>query len=418
MNNEKRSVKRQRIIYLCFSTLALLFLGLIYAFSMFSTPMSTTFGLAKSDVGLTFNIMMVTFCLGNICGSQLAKRIGLRLTVAIAAILFFVGFAGTGVFAYGNLWAIYIFYGVLGGWGVGMGYNTLVSMTNAWFPDCIGLSSGVLMMGFGLGSLIMGTISVNLATVFGLSAVLVAVGLVACVVVILLALVLKEPSREVMEMLSTTTHVSAEDDPADAETMIKSPLFYVYVAWAIIGLTIGLATIGSCSSDAQMVGVEAGFATLLVGLVSSCNGLSRVVIGAIYDRANVKITMVINGIVALAATLCIIGAFVLTQPALYIAGALLCGFCYGGVPVVNSAFAREGYGQKKYAFNLSIMTAPIMVGSILNVIIQVAVGGADQRFEVFCVLAVLAVIALIVVVPFAKLFDAHMGKLEAARAEK
>ena len=85
----------------------------------------------------------------------------------------------------------------------------------------------------------------------------------------------------------------------------------------------------------------AGFATLLVGLVSTCNGLARVVIGIVYDKTDVKVTMLVDGLIAVFACACIIGAFATGIPALYIVGALLCGFCYGGVPVVASAFARQ-----------------------------------------------------------------------------
>lgn len=33
-----------------------------------------------------------------------------------------------------------------------MGYNLVISAVNSWFPDKIGFSSGVMMMGMGLGS--------------------------------------------------------------------------------------------------------------------------------------------------------------------------------------------------------------------------------------------------------------------------
>lgn len=169
-------VKSERMRTLACSTFALLFLGLIYAFSMFAAPMGAAFELEKGAVGLTFNIMMIAFCIGAVIGSQVERRIGVKGTVVIAAVLFFVGFAGTGLFAKGSIAVVYLCYGTLGGLGVGMGYNTIVSTTNLWFPDKVGFSSGVLMMGFGLGSLILGTPSVNLVPLFGLGPVFVGVG--------------------------------------------------------------------------------------------------------------------------------------------------------------------------------------------------------------------------------------------------
>ena len=131
-------------------------------------------------------------------------------------------------------------------------------------------------------------------------------------------------------------------------------------------VAIGLATIGNCAANAQLVGIDAAFATLLVGLVSTCNGLARVVVGMIYDRTNVKVTMFVDGAVAAVACGCIIGAFATGTPALYIAGALCCGFAYGGEPVVASAFARQRYGSAKYPLNLSVINTSIIYGSLLS----------------------------------------------------
>ena len=96
-------IKSKRMLYLALSTLTLLFLGLIYAFSMFAAPICTTFGLEKAAVGLTFNIMMITFCVGAVIGSQIEAKIGVRNTLFVAAALFFCGFAGTGLFGNGSI---------------------------------------------------------------------------------------------------------------------------------------------------------------------------------------------------------------------------------------------------------------------------------------------------------------------------
>jgi len=89
-------IKSKRAKYLALSTGTLLFLGLIYAFSMFAAPMCQAFGLEKTDVALTFNIMMIAFCLGCVLGSVIEKAAGIRTTLIVSGVLFLVGFAGTG----------------------------------------------------------------------------------------------------------------------------------------------------------------------------------------------------------------------------------------------------------------------------------------------------------------------------------
>lgn len=405
-----QQIKHHRAGYLALSTFTLLFLGLIYAFSMFAAPMGQAFGLEKTAVGLTFNIMMIAFCVGAILGSQIERALGLRAAILTSALFFLGGFAGCGLLGHNGIMAVYLLYGVLGGLGVGIGYNSIIATTNVWFPEKVGFSSGVLMMGFGLGSLILGTLAVNLIPAAGLTAVFVGIGAATGVVTAVEAFVLRKPPADVVALMAPEKLAEAGDDPAQNESIFKSPTFYVYYVWAIIVIAIGLATIGNCASDAQLVGWDAGFATLLVGLVSTCNGLARVVIGLLYDKTNVKVTMLIEGIVAAAAAGCIIGAFTLGQPVLYVVGAFCCGFCYGGVPVVASAFARQRFGSARYPFNLSIVNFAIVFGSLLNVALQAAVG-ADHRLALFTVLLVLSAVALADVLPFAKLWNRDMKRL-------
>ena len=250
-------IKSKRMLYLALSTLTLLFLGLIYAFSMFAGPICTTFGLEKAAVRLTFNIMMITFCVGAVIGSQIEAKIGVRNTLFVAAALFFCGFAGTGLFGNGSITVVYLCYGTLGGLGVGMGYNTIVSTTNLWFPDKVGFSSGVLMMGFGLGSLILGTLSVNLAPTLGLGTVFAAIGVITALVVVVLACTLRRPPANIVALMAPEKATASGYDPGEQDTPLKSSTFYVYWVWAIIVIAIGLATIGNCASDAQAVGFDA-----------------------------------------------------------------------------------------------------------------------------------------------------------------
>lgn len=397
-------IKSKRILYLTLSTITLLFLGLIYAFSMFAAPMCKAFALEKTAVGLTFNIMMITFCVGAVIGSQIEKKIGVKGSIIVAAAMFAIGFIGTGLCAHNNIAALYIFYGIICGLGVGIGYNTVIATTNVWFPDKVGLSSGVLMMGFGLGSLILGTLSVNLAASFGLETVLIVVGIISAVVICAEGLIIQRPPENIVALMAPEQATGSDYDPGDEDKALKTPLFYVYWVWATIIIAIGLATIGNCASDAQSVGWDAAFATLLVGLVSTLNGVGRVIVGMIYDKTNVKITMIIDGFVGLVAAVCIIGAFTLNMPVLYVVGAFCCGFCYGGVPVVASAFGRQRFGAKNYPLNLSLCNFAIVWGSILNVILQ-AILGTDMRVATFSVLAVLAVIAVIDAAgPFGSMF--------------
>ena len=407
-------IHKRRMLYLACSTIGLLFLGLIYAFSMFAALMSETFKLDPSQLSLTFYVAMIVTSFGTIVGAKADQIFGTKITVALIGVLFFIAFAGTALFGYQNIWVIYILYGAIGGLASGMGNNVIVSTTNLWFPDKVGFSSGVLMMGFSFGTLILGTISIQLVPIFGLEPVFFCIGAATCIVLSILAALLRRPPENIVAIMAPE-RLNIEQANKSGSLGIKTPLFYVYWVWAAIVFAIGLATIGACASDAQSVGIDVAFASLLVGLVSVANGCARLVFGLIFDKTNVKVTMFLDASCALAACILIVTAFSLNAPAFYIAGALACGFCYGGVPVVASAFTRIRYGSANYPMNLGCANLAIAIGSFLNIAIQSSVG-ADGRQAVFCVLVVLAIIALIDVAFFSKIWNRDMKTLETKEA--
>lgn len=403
-------IRSRRRGYLALSAFVLLFLGLIYAFSMFARPMTQDFGLT-GNVGLTFNIMMIAFCTGSVVGSLIDRKFGVRVPLILTAVMFAIGFGGAGILgnAIGDVVVLYIFYGLIGGFSVGIGYNTIIATTNVWFPDKVGFSSGVLMMGFGLSSLIFGNVALQLRPLLGgMGTVLTVLGVFVAILTLVLAFVLQRPPANIVEVMTGEKPKQAVGtEPEAHENIFKTPIFYAYYFFAVIILAIGLTTIGSVASDAMRVGIEEGFASLLVGFVSTANGLSRIVIGILFDKTNIKVTMLVDGLIAVCATVLIVGAFALDSAALYIPGALLVGCAYGGQPVISSTFARKRYGASRYAFNLSVVNVAVAFGSLLSICVT-SIIGLDARLSIFIAMMVLSFIALFAVFLFSRLWKRDM----------
>ena len=77
---------------------------------------------------------------------------------------------------------------------------------------------------------------------------------------------------------------------------------------------------------------------------------------------------------------------------------------------------RQRYGAKKYPLNLSLANFAIVFGSILNIVVQGAVGG-DNRLAVFMVMGVLSLVAAADVLPFSKKWNSDMKMLEGRKAK-
>ena len=156
MSKQESNPISKRYFHLAIAAVSLLFAGIIYAWSILKDPLAREFGFSSSGLAFTFTLMLCFFCVGGMLGSALVKRIGIRKTLLLSALCVFAGFFIVSSMSGGSIVTLYVAYGGLLGIGIGTCYNVIISATNPWFPDKKGLCSGVLMMSFGISSLVLG----------------------------------------------------------------------------------------------------------------------------------------------------------------------------------------------------------------------------------------------------------------------
>jgi OFA family oxalate/formate antiporter-like MFS transporter len=150
----------ERWLRLVFGVIVLLFAGIIYAWTILKAPFASEFGWDPAQLSLNYTLTIVSFCIGGFFAGLLTKRTTPRFRILVSAALLFAGFFGTSrLNPEGGIIWLYVCYGMASGFGVGFAYTTVIGLTNAWFPDKKGLCSGILLMGFGLTSLVIGNIA-------------------------------------------------------------------------------------------------------------------------------------------------------------------------------------------------------------------------------------------------------------------
>lgn len=208
MVNDVLQLKKIRWLYVLAGVVVLLCVGLIYAWSVFRVPLESEFGWTKAEASVTFTISMIMYCLGSLVSGVITGKYGPRRTLILCA-----GFLGTGFVAAAHiqsLWGIYITYGILCGFGVGLGYNCCISTCVKWFPDKQGLASGLTMFGFGGGAMIFGTLAANLIAVLGWRMTFVIIGGTFAIIIFLAALFIKPVSTGFMIAISSATRQSSQ----------------------------------------------------------------------------------------------------------------------------------------------------------------------------------------------------------------
>jgi MFS family permease len=190
--------------------------------------------------------------------------------------------AAVGVYLH-NIWIVYFGYGIVGGFGLGLGYISPVSTLIKWFPDRPGMATGMAIMGFGGGAFIASPLSVWLMQQFstpthvGVAETFLALGAIYfCFMMVGAAIVRVPPAGWKPEgymvpaqpkKLVTTRDVYVYD-------ALKTPQFWLIWAILCLNVTAGIGVLGQASAMSQEMfpgRVTVVAASGFVGLMSLFN---------------------------------------------------------------------------------------------------------------------------------------------------
>ena len=367
MNKTFEKQKAARWGYVILGVVLLLFLGLIYAWSVFRVPLEKEFGWTKAQSSTTFSISMMMFCLGGLVSGIITRKRGPRFTLTICAICLAIGFVASS--HVNSLLGIYVTYGCFCGFGVGLGYNASISTLVGWFPDKQGLVSGISLMGFGLGSMLLGTVGAQLIVSQGWRRTFVIFGISFAFIMLLGAFLLRPVAETFVDQLTVDKNkklcISVEE--ADYRTMLRRKNFWLYFIWALILSAAGLAIINSSTVYAgTFLTDNLTKAAATAGIVSITNGLGRVVFGQVFDSKGYKITMLCVSVTFVISALVLMASYRTQEMPVLILAFVLIGLAYGGVTPTNSAYTAYFFGRENYALNFSITNLNLIFASYLG----------------------------------------------------
>ena len=355
-----------RWLYVFVGIVLFLFLGLLYAWSLFIAPLEKAFGWTRADTSLIFTISIIFFCLGGIAGGFITGKKSPGFTILVSAVLLLCGFAASSQI--NTLPEIFITYGVISGFGIGLSYNAVISSVTRWFPEKPGVIAGFLLMGFGLGGMLLGSTASSLIKIMGWRETFLLLGIAFGIIVFIGSRILKFPPADYVfpATSSKAKNAGIVGLELDSSSMLKRPTFWMYLSWSVLSTALGLSMIGHAAPFAKDLNATAELAAFAVGLISICNGLGRVTLGAICDRIGLKKTMVIINTTYIIAFVLLVSALMYQSTNLLLAGFAFIGFSYGGVPTMNTVFANSFYGKKYFPQNLGLVNTSLIGAAILG----------------------------------------------------
>lgn len=323
-------------------------LGAVYGWSVFVKPLIAENHWKLTQVSLNFTIAVAVLGLGTIVGGLWLDRIGPRKVATVGGIVYGLGYILAGFAAQRHsLTGMYLSYGVLGGFGMGMGYITPVATLVKWFPERRGLMTGVAVAGYGAGALIFSPIAARLIQTSGIPPTFWIFGCVYLVLVVASAqFYFNPPEAWAPAGWTPTSAVAKSATTANFTVGEAMSTWQFWLLWFMLFLNVsaGIMIISQASPIAQqLAGMSAIVAAGMVGLISIFNGVGRVFWAWVSDligRANVffllyAIQAVIFFLLPSVRNLTVFSAMF-----------AIIGLCYGGGFGTMPSFTADFFGPK------------------------------------------------------------------------
>ena len=121
-----------------------------YVWTLFTGPLNQRLGTTLAELQWTFSLLIILQTWLSPFQAFLVDRFGPRLLISVGAIM--AGGSWVLAASVDNLLALYLTYGVIGGFGTGIIYVGIIGLMVRWFPDRRGFATGLAAAGYGFGA--------------------------------------------------------------------------------------------------------------------------------------------------------------------------------------------------------------------------------------------------------------------------
>lgn len=385
-------ITRRRWLLLTIASIVNIFIGSVYAWSVFAAPLaehlSSTTGsvLTAGDLAIAFSVANGIGPLPMILGGWVTDRFGPRFVMIVGGVLAGAGYVLAGFAT--SLTGLVLGYGVLFGLGLGLVYGCTVNNTLKFFPDHRGLAGGITTTCYGISSVIIAPLAATMIHSVGVTSTMVAVGVATGVVAVLGGLFSAKCPENFCPMSSTISMESHEKQrehvvrassvlsqkEQDWRGMLSSARFWPMMGLLLCGAIAGMMILSHAHSiGVAVVGLSPAAAASAVALLAFSNMGGRLVAGFASDHLGRTTTL------AIALGFSIVGLLTLSMSAgsvtVFSIGLIATGLSFGAFMGVFPGFTAEEFGSRHNAVNYALMflgfaLAGVVGPALMNAVMQ------------------------------------------------
>jgi MFS family permease len=342
----------------------------------------------------------------SVFAGRLVDKFGPRTVQTAGAVFIALGYFLMSTVS--SVWQYYLYYGVLVSVGLGFTVVPLLSNVARWFTRGRGLATGIVMSGIGIGVVVMPQVANRLILTYDWRNSFVILGIVALVLIVGFAQLLKSAPEQASVSAGGTNPVKSIHSNVQVQGLSTMQALRTHQFWltCLMGFILGYA-VQSLMAHIVPHATDIGYAaTVAAGLLSTIGIVSvfgKVSLGSLADRVGNR-KVLIGVCVALA-----IAFFSLRFDGklwiLYLA-AVIFSLGYSGSSATHSPLMAEYFGLRSHGTlygihqfigNIGGALGPFLAGYIFD-----TTGSYQWAFLICVILCLLGLISTILLRPVLK----------------
>ncbi len=383
-------------------------LGTRQSYGVFFKSIQDDFQLSRAETSGVFSAYMAFSAVCAVLGGWALDKFGPKRTMAVMGLATGISLLlSSQVHA---LWQLYLTYSLILAIGTGETYTVVSAAVSRWFIKRRGLALGISQAGGGVGLLILAPFASYLILSFDWRIAYIVMGVIALVLVVGPAMLLKGSPGEIGILPDGALPSSSQNrEPGPPkklqltgltmkETIRTKQFWIIFLVWLLQGTASYIVTT-QIVPHATDLGISTISAATILSVFAIFNILGGLIAGTLSDIISRKAVSIICALIGAGAMFWLV--WIPSNVGLFYIFAALFGIPFGGISILISAMAGDIFGLRSIGTIMGWIGIAWFAGAAVGPLIGGAIFDAYQSYVwafligAICMLAVIGLLAVL-----------------------